>query len=171
MQTHQRREFSRSLAQLFAIYGEEITENLLSAWWAILEPYRLDMVQAAMNLHASDIEKGRWKPTPADVRGHLEKTLPAMAHAHCGRILAAGRQRMAVHREVIARLITDRQLNLIADEELSERIAIEHAHMHRIESEPAYQAALRGIQFRDDEGAAESHLPLAVRRSLNRDDG
>lgn len=171
MKTHDRREFSRSVNQLFAIYGDEVTQQLLDAWWSILDPYRLDAVQAAMNLHASDIDKGRFRPTPADIRRHLEETLPAMGKLHCERILRASRIRIGVHREHIARLLADRQLHLVSDDELQTRIGSEHKHIAAIEAEPQYQAAMRGVSLLEPDTNPENLLPLAVRKSLGRLDG
>lgn len=71
-----RKPFAEAMTQLFAIYGDKLTRPLLDAWWGLLERYPLDRVKLAMNAHASDIEAGMFRPTPAHILKHLERTIP-----------------------------------------------------------------------------------------------
>lgn len=76
MDDSDRKPFAEAMTQLFAIYGDKLTPPLLNAWWGLLERYPLERVKLAMNAHASDIEAGMFRPTPAHILKHLERTIP-----------------------------------------------------------------------------------------------
>lgn len=168
MQHSEKREFSLALAQLFAIYGTELTDNLLNAWWAILEPYSMPAIKAAMNLHAGDIDKGQFSPKPADIRRHLELTLPALGRARCAEIINEAKARAAPIRESIAILHTEVKLGLRSPSSAALKIDEYHAELVAIASEPAVVAARRGIQLRDEHTARpRDRLPGIVRLAMD----
>ena len=72
-----RAHFAAAMTRLFAIYGDELTDTLLDAWWGVLAGYDLRDVRWAMNAHATDPDKGRYRPTPADIIRHITESLPA----------------------------------------------------------------------------------------------
>lgn len=108
-----RPHFAAAMTRLFAIYGDELTDALLEAWWGVLKAYELREVRLAMNSHATDPDKGRWRPTPADMIRHITDTLPALrGKAYAARIRAA-RERIAPLEERLLRLEKDVELGLI----------------------------------------------------------
>lgn len=55
------------MTTLFGVYGDEVTRQLLDAWWAIFQPCDLDDVRAGMLAHVTDDKAGMFRPTPAHV--------------------------------------------------------------------------------------------------------
>lgn len=94
MTPEDRATFATAMTRLFAIYGDELTDNLLDAWWGVLKPYELREVRYAMNAHATDPDKGRFRPTPADMIRHITETLPAKLAQERRARKAAARDRM-----------------------------------------------------------------------------
>ena len=145
MKDADRKEFAEALNQLFAIYGEEVTNRMRDAWWGILQPYHLQAVKAAMSLHAGNIRgnaPGKWRPTPADIKLHLEVTIPQMARDRADKVARETRLRIAPLREAIARAEADFKLGLITREKANS-IAITHQREIRtIMAEPEVVLAL-----------------------------
>ena len=76
MHQRDRHDFAAAMTRLFAVYGEELTEAMLEAWWGVLGSHELREVRWAMNAHVTDPDKGRFRPTPADIIRHITETLP-----------------------------------------------------------------------------------------------
>lgn len=96
-----RPQFAGAMTRLFAIYGDELTDSLLDAWWGVLAGYDLREVRFAMNAHATDPDKGRFRPTPADIIRHITETLPAhRAKQRADRIRAARERIDPLEREL-----------------------------------------------------------------------
>lgn len=139
-----------------------------SAWWGVLSPYHLDAVLAAMNLHAGDPDAGMYRPTPAHVRKHLERTIPGMIADRRGAIIRDARLRMAMHEEHIARLQTDVKLMLLTEEEAAPKIELEARKIRAIRHEPDVRRALQPLRIREDEPdvAPMDRLPDVVRKAI-----
>lgn len=99
--------FATAMTRLFAIYGDELTESLLDAWWGVLAPYELRDVRQAMNAHATDPDKGRFRPTPADMIRHITETLPAKRRQLYVQRIRDARDRCAPLEEKLYRLKAD----------------------------------------------------------------
>lgn len=124
--------FSRAMARLFALYGDELTPTLLQAWWGALEEYSVDEVMQAMNHHAKDPKAGMFRPTPAHLMTHLTETIPRER-----RQLAAQHQRQLAialdpHDRAIRQAYSDAQLGLLTAEEAQTLVADEKAKIARI---------------------------------------
>lgn len=89
MNERNRKEFAEAMARLFAIYGDTVTPNLLSAWWGALASYSVEAVKLAMNRHASDPAAGMFRPTPAHIIKHLTGTPDSRALIAWSRVLQA----------------------------------------------------------------------------------
>ena len=76
MTADDRAQFALAMTRLFAIYGDELTDALLDAWFGVLAGYDLREVRVAMSAHVTDPDKGRFRPTPADIIRHITETLP-----------------------------------------------------------------------------------------------
>lgn len=169
MQPHDRREFSEALTHLFSIYGDDVTKKMLDAWWGVLSPYHLNAVLAAMNLHAGDVERGMYRPTPADVRKHLEVTIPGMMRARRDAIARDARERIGPMRERIAQLRNDVRLGILKPAEADVLIAPIQQNIQCILAEPSVVLALAPqAELRDQEAeiAPRDRLPKMVRRAL-----
>lgn len=59
-----KRRFGEMIAGLCANYRQEASKELLTVFWAALEPYDIDVVSRAMNAH---IRSSKWMPTVAEV--------------------------------------------------------------------------------------------------------
>ena len=89
MTTDDRPQFAGAMTRLFAIYGDELTDSLLDAWWGVLAGYDLREVRLAMNCHATDQQWGHRRPAPSDIIRHLTETLPARRReAHVAKVRA-----------------------------------------------------------------------------------
>ena len=57
------------------VYEKSVTSNTLSVWFAALQAYPLEAVQAAIQNHITDPERGRFAPKPADIIGRIVETV------------------------------------------------------------------------------------------------
>lgn len=170
MQQADRKPFAAALAATFGVYGQTITPDVIRIWWNVLDGYRLDAVLSALSYHVADHEGHGYRlPTPADVRRHLEVTLPRLAAEEARPIVEAHRERIRVIDEQIMRLKADVRLGLI-----EHSVAAAHANVlankaREAREDPAYQQALAGPKIRDEEKApAEPRgwLPPFLRRGI-----
>ena len=164
-----RRAFAEALNQMFSIYGDEVTNRMRDAWWGVLSPYNMDAVLAAMNLHAGDVERGMFRPTPADVRKHLEITIPEMMRSRRDKIAREARSRIAPQLERIAKLENDVRLGLLTDEQAAVKVEPIRQNIRHILSEPHVTLALApSASLRDDEQhiAHRDRIPDVVRKAM-----
>lgn len=112
-----RKPFAESMAQLFAMYGAEITTAMMDGWWGVLAPgYTLREVRFAMNAHVQDPERGRFKPVPADIIHHLRTTLPAARAARRAERVRLAREKVAPLEAEMYRLQADIRCGLRPDD-------------------------------------------------------
>lgn len=142
MDSADRHDFSIAMTRLFAIYGEPLTENLLSAWWGVLAPYPLDDVKLGMNHHAQDPVAGRFRPTPADVIRHLTETIPTARRLVADALRRNYTERLGVLVEAQLRDAADCRLGLITPEVNSERQQRHAAAICALRAEPQYAMVL-----------------------------
>lgn len=176
MQPSDRRQFAESLTHLFSTYDAELTERVLTIWWGVLEPYKLSAVLAAMSLHVGDTRVangtsqavGHFKPQPADVKYHLDVTLPQMMDERRAKIAAEAHARIAPLRERIATIQNDARLGIPVTnaEGLISRCRQEINQIMR-ENEVALALA-PGAALRDQEAevAPRDRMPRVVRQAL-----
>lgn len=79
MEDIDRGEFADKLSMLFSIYKQPVSTLLLDAWWGALGGYTIHEITWAMNLHATDVKRGMYPPTVADIVLHLTETLPKLS--------------------------------------------------------------------------------------------
>lgn len=116
MNESDRKPFAESMAQVFGVYGAELTQATLDAWWGVLAAeYSLREVQFAMNAHVKDPERGRFRPVPADILLHLTKTLPAARAARAAQRKARARELAAPLERELYQLQTDLRNGLIEE--------------------------------------------------------
>lgn len=59
--------FKSLLSGVFALYGKDLSDAVLSIWWAAMRPYDFPAVKDALNRHAVNADNGQFLPKPADV--------------------------------------------------------------------------------------------------------
>lgn len=59
--------FAKMLAATLEVYGQSVTRDATSIWWAALERYPLDAVRTAFGAHVQNPNTGRYPPKPADL--------------------------------------------------------------------------------------------------------
>lgn len=122
MQPDDRHDFAEAMAVFLSIYGMEVTDLLLDAWWGALESYPLQRVIQAMNAHATDPEAGMYRPTIAHVIRHLTDTLPRREREARNRRLAELRARIRPLDDARYRAAHDLRLGLITQAEYQRRV-------------------------------------------------
>lgn len=172
MKESDRAQFAEALNQLFSIYGEEVTNRMRDSWWGLLKPYHLQAVMAAMNLHAGNIKgnaPGKYRPTPADIKLHLEVTIPAMARERADRMARETRARIAPLREAIARAEADYRLGMITREKANSIAITKQREIRQIMAEPEVVLALNfDPKVYDTQNVGpEDRNPDAVRLALS----
>lgn len=168
MLARDQKEFAEAMNQLFAIYGDEVTNRMRDAWWGVLMPYKLNAIMAAMNLHAGDVERGTYRPTPADIRRHLEVTIPGMIKDRRDQIVRDARERLSPLKAQHSLLRNDVRIGVKKVEDARGEAAAIEAQIRAILSEPdvvmamAPQATLRD----DSEIGPRDRTPDMVRRAM-----
>lgn len=172
MRDQDRKPFADALAATFATYGQVITPAIIRLWWNVLDGYRLDAVLSAISYHVGDYEGyGGRCPTPADVRRHLEVTLPQLAREQARPTVEAGERRIGELREKAARLTADVRLGLVDHTVAATELNVLAVQLRNAREDPAYVQALAGLQVREDDGEAPREgrrgwLPPFLRRAV-----
>lgn len=60
-------KFRSLIVGVYALYGREVSDALLTVWWQAMRQYDFAAVQEAMNRHALNPDAGQFPPKPADV--------------------------------------------------------------------------------------------------------
>ena len=134
--------FAKAMARIFSIYGDEVTENMLSVWQRALAEYDLRDITRAMQLHVKDPQRGRFKPVPADIIFHLTDTIPKEKRVERA-LLAEERHALAdpVHNAMYM-ADNDRKLGLLTDEQHTEKMAALRRKLFEIDSDERFQRLL-----------------------------
>ena len=66
--------FRQLMAGVFALYGRELSDTVLSIWWEALRSFDLVAVREALSRHAMNPDAGQFLPKPADVVRELHGT-------------------------------------------------------------------------------------------------
>lgn len=142
MNKNDTQDFGAAMTRLFAIYGESLTDNLLSAWWGVLASYPLDEVKQAMNHHAKDPVAGRFRPTPADIIRHLTETIPAARRLAADALRRDYTERLGLLVNAQLRDAADHRLGLITAEENTKRQKRHADDVRALRAEPQYARLL-----------------------------
>lgn len=67
MNGNDKHAFSQVLQVVYDLYGKDLSEAVMSFWWAALTPYDFASVRDALNRHAANPDNGQFCPKPADV--------------------------------------------------------------------------------------------------------
>lgn len=81
--------FQALLTDALAFYRQDVSEFALSVWWGACKPFTLEQVSKAFTAHATDAERGRFAPMPADVVKHLQGTQTDRSLIAWGKVLEA----------------------------------------------------------------------------------
>jgi len=82
-------KFSALLSDVMAYYGKDASTFMVSLWWDACKGLDFAQVQAALNQHARDPERGQFAPKVADIVRILEGTATERATIAWGKTLDA----------------------------------------------------------------------------------
>ena len=91
--------FQALLTDALAFYRQDASDFALSVWWQACKPFSLEQVQKAFTAHATDAERGRFPPMPADIVKHLQGTQTDRGLMAWGKVLE-GIQRVGAYQSV-----------------------------------------------------------------------
>lgn len=91
--------FQALLTDALAFYRQDVSEFALSVWWQACRPFALEQVQKAFTAHATDAERGRFPPMPADIVKQLQGTQTDRSLMAWGKVLE-GIQRVGAYQSV-----------------------------------------------------------------------
>ena len=91
--------FQSLLTDALAFYRQDVSEFALSVWWQACSPFSLEQVQKAFTAHATDAERGRFPPMPADIVKNLQGTQTDRSLMAWGKVLE-GIQRVGAYQSV-----------------------------------------------------------------------
>lgn len=70
MNQQDKRAFAEVVGTLFEVFNQpEPSRRVLTAWWAVLEEYPIEVIQQAANDY---LRTGKYPPKPSDIRGSIE---------------------------------------------------------------------------------------------------
>lgn len=134
--------FAKAMARVFSVYGDEVTESLLSLWQRALVEHELEDITRAMQLHIKDPQRGRFKPVPADIIHHLTDTIPKEKREQRA-LLAEERHAQAdpIHNAMYM-ADNDRKLGLLTDEQHAAKMQSLRRKLFEIDADPRFQRLL-----------------------------
>lgn len=72
MREQDRKRFARAVSTALGLYGKEVDQQTLKAWWNILARYGIEDVERGFEAFLRDSKAGRYAPTPAAIIGAME---------------------------------------------------------------------------------------------------
>lgn len=104
--------FRALLAGVFALYGKDLSEAVLSIWWAAMRGYEFEAVKDGLNRHAVNPDNGQFLPKPADVvrlidGGSADTAIQAWAKFEQGLMRFAPYQSVVFDDPLIHRVVHD----------------------------------------------------------------
>jgi hypothetical protein len=89
MTADDKRAFKDLITQAMAFYRQDVSTFSLGVWWQACESFSLEQVTKAFTAHATDAERGRFAPMPADIVKHLQGTQTDRGLMAWGKVLEA----------------------------------------------------------------------------------
>lgn len=89
MQANDAEGFQALLTDALAFYRQDVSRFTLDVWWQACRPFTLEQVRKAFTAHATDAERGRFPPMPADIVKHLQGTQTDRSLIAWGKVLEA----------------------------------------------------------------------------------
>lgn len=99
MNASDKRAFKDLITQAMAFYRQDVSTFSLGVWWGACEPFSLEQVSKAFTAHATDAERGRFPPMPADIVKNLQGTQTDRSLMAWGKVLE-GIQRVGAYQSV-----------------------------------------------------------------------
>lgn len=163
MELHDRPDFGKAMAHLFANYVVEVTPDMLDSWWGALGQYQLREILFAMNAHVTDPTYGHRIPTISDIVRHVTETLPRRRAERRAKQVREARDRIRPLEDELYRLEADIKLGLVQEWEVEPRInglRMQIGAMHR---EAGIDDAPK-IEYDTNEQlrALEQHIPKGL---------
>lgn len=89
MNAQDKAAFKDLITQALAFYRQDVSSFSLTVWWQACAPFSLEQVQKAFTAHATDAERGRFPPMPADIVKQLQGTQTDRGLLAWGKVLEA----------------------------------------------------------------------------------
>lgn len=172
MRKQDRKPFAAALGATFTLYGQTISGDIIQIWWNVLDGYKIDAVLSALSYHVADYQGyGHRLPTPADVRRHLEITLPRLAN-ESSQPKRIEFQAMIAEIDEAARVVAfNRRANAITVERAALELDALSKRKKAIQANPEYIAAHRPLDVHDDEATTAAvqrdWVPPFLRRGIS----
>jgi hypothetical protein len=100
MQAADRADFKALLTDALAFYRQDVSKFSLTVWWAACAPFDFEQVAKAFTAHATDAERGRFPPMPADIVRQLQGTQTDRSLLAWGKVYEA-MQRVGAYTSVV----------------------------------------------------------------------
>ena len=100
MNASDKRAFKDLITQAMAFYRQDVSTFSLGVWWSACEAFSLEQVGKAFTAHATDAERGRFAPMPADIVKHLQGTQTDRSLMAWGKVLE-GIQRVGAYQSCL----------------------------------------------------------------------
>lgn len=123
MEQQDKAEFGRALKTAMNIYQEAMTVEQLDAWWGLMQPYDLRAFRWALGHWATNPDKGRFKPLPADIIGAITVEMPKVAASRRAERIRAARDEAGPLEDELLMLETDVRNGVKTAEEVAGRVA------------------------------------------------
>ena len=78
--------FKSLLTDVMAYYGKDCSEFTLTVWWRAMQNFAFEQVEAALQRHATDPERGQFAPKVADIVRVLQGTTTDRAALAWGKV-------------------------------------------------------------------------------------
>jgi len=170
MRSADRKRFADALAATFAVYGHTLTPDVIRIWWNVLDGYKLDAVLSAMSYHVADHEGHGYRlPTPADVRKHLEVTLPRLAADTAAPAIDVQRVLIQETAEAIRQIENDIALGIVKPADAEPTLDSMRKLWHEQVEHGAHLRALAKPAIREDDTqpiVGRNWLPPFLRRGI-----
>lgn len=149
MEKTDRAAFAEALASFFAEYDIELRKcpERIAVWWGALQPYPIDDIRTAMALHLKDPDAGMYKPRPAHLTHHLERTIPEARRMAQLRLRNEYRD---ARRDIESRqlmLENDRRHNIVTEQEFRRRMLDLKRELNELNAIPKF-APLQALLLR-----------------------
>lgn len=162
MRVEDRKQFAQAIGATFTLYGQAVTDDVIRLWWNVLDGYKLDAVLSALSYHVADYQGyGHRLPTPADIRKHLEVTLPGLAEKNAYPEREAYRKAIADIDEQAHITILNKRAGNLSLAQAKQRLAELSAQKISIQRSEGYIAANTPLNTRDDTAIQQQEPSIA----------
>lgn len=100
MNAQDKERFMNLVSEVMVFYNRSLSVLSISIWWQACERFDFEQVSKAFSAHATDAERGRFPPMPADIVRVLQGTQTDRALVAWGKVMEAV-QRVGAYRSAV----------------------------------------------------------------------